>query len=81
MNNDTIEKTNLFYDLMLIANDDDVRMRLDRRRIAADFERITGQDLPENGWMVDEMAVSTGIASDDFTKLSVLVSEYWTKRN
>ena len=76
-----ITKTNLLYDLMLIANDDDSDMRQNRRNIAQVFEDITGQDLPENGWMVDEMAVGTGISTKDLEILIELVREYWEARN
>lgn len=77
----TIEKTNLYYDLMLIANDNAPQVVALRRKISWAFEHATGQDLPENGWMVDEMVASTGMDSEDTEKLSTLVNQYWAERN
>lgn len=75
----TIEKTNLLYELMLVANDDAANVRQSRYDIARVFEDATGQDIPENGYMVDEMA-NTGIVGADKEKLIAMVKKYWTDR-
>lgn len=76
----TTAKANLMYDLMLIANDNDNSVKELRRQIAQVFEDITDQDLPENGYMVDEMAAQ-GLTETDFNLLKTLTEAYWTVRN
>ena len=74
-------KNELLYDLMLIVNDDlDNETRPLAQHIAEVFENITGQDLPESGYMIEEMT-HEAIPVSDINTLSKLVSEYWMVRN
>lgn len=75
-----MNKEQLLYDLMLIANDDDSNMFRSRNKIAQVFEDITDQDMPDNGYMLAEMA-SVGISSTDIDKLSSMIKSYWELRN